>query len=441
MVEARAHFFAAADRLTALTRDGEVFLLSFLGEDSGFARLNHNRIRQAGQVRQREARVTLIRGRRNAEGACSLAGEAGIDQARLQQLIGELRQQLDWVENDPHLHYATEVASSEDIRESSLPESQHAQARLMEKAEGLDLVGIWANGQVYRGFANSLGQRNWFSAGSFNLDWSLCLPGGQAVKCGYAGRAWDEAALDQHLDQARGHLRLLANPRREVKPGRHRVYLAPRALGELLGLLDWGGFGLKSHKTRQTPLLKMIQDGKRLHPAVTLEEHHADGFSPRFTPAGFIKPEAVTLIAEGGYRDCLADPRSAAEYGAAVNADVESTQSLVMNPGDIPEQAVLERLGTGIYISNLWYCNYSDRSQCRFTGMTRFACFWVEDGQLQAPIPVLRFDESLYHLLGEGLIGLTRERELILDSATYGGRSTASMRLPGVLVRDFNFVM
>jgi len=46
----------------------------------------------------------------------------------------------------------------------------------------------------------------------------------------------------------------------------------------------------------------------------------------------------------------------------------------------------IAELGTGIYVSNLHYLNYSDRQACRMTGMTRFACFWVENGELVAPI-------------------------------------------------------
>ena len=71
------------------------------------------------------------------------------------------------------------------------------------------------------------------------------------------------------------------------------------------------------------------------------------------------------------------------------------------------------------------------------TGMTRFATFWVENGEIQAPLNVMRFDDSAYRLLGDNLLGLTAEREFILDSASYGERSTGSARLPGALVKDF----
>ncbi len=102
---------------------------------------------------------------------------------------------------------------------------------------------------------------------------------------------------------------------------------------------------------------------------------------------------------------------------------------------------MLRQLGRGIYIGNVWYLNYSDRVACRTTGMTRFATFWVEDGALQAPIDVMRFDETIYRMLGENLVGLTAEREWILDPSTYSQRSTATTHVPGALIEDFTLTL
>jgi len=151
----------------------------------------------------------------------------------------------------------------------------------------------------------------------------------------------------------------------------------------------------------------------------------------------------VILIDAGTFRNCLVSPRSAKEYGVPTNgaSNGETPQSFDMAAGDIPRQDVLQCLDTGVYINNVWYLNYSDRSACRMTGMTRFATFWVEHGVIQAPLNVMRFDASMYHMLGEHLLGLTRARELILNTSTYHQRSTRSSRVPGALVDDFNFTL
>jgi hypothetical protein len=53
----------------------------------------------------------------------------------------------------------------------------------------------------------------------------------------------------------------------------------------------------------------------------------------------------------------------------------------------------------------------------------------------------MRFDESIYRMLGEHLLGLTTERELVLNTSTYHQRSTGSSRVPGALIDDFNFTL
>jgi predicted Zn-dependent protease len=73
--------------------------------------------------------------------------------------------------------------------------------------------------------------------------------------------------------------------------------------------------------------------------------------------------------------------------------------------------------------------------------MTRFATFWVEDGDIVAPVNVLRFDDTAYHLFGDHLEGLTDTAELLLDPMSYGHRSTASSRLPGAVVGAMRFVL
>jgi predicted Zn-dependent protease len=110
-------------------------------------------------------------------------------------------------------------------------------------------------------------------------------------------------------------------------------------------------------------------------------------------------------------------------------------------PGALAESDVLKALGTGLYISNLWYLNFSDRPAGRITGMTRFATFWVENGSIVAPVTPMRFDDSVYRILGESLVDFTRERELLPDTSTYVERQTGSARLPGALLSALRFTL
>ncbi len=434
-------FFTLVQRLSQELVGQEVLLGSLAGEVSDFVRLNHNRVRQAGTVRQYTLQLDLIEGQRHACGECDLSGDDKADALRLARLLGLLREQRAQLPEDPHLLYATEA--HEIVRQPAheVIASEQALEQLIRSAGDLDLVGIWASGTIVHGFASSLGHCDWHETASFNLDWSCYLAADKAVKLGYAGQSWDPQVLERKLDAAREQIEVLARPARTLTPGGYRTYLAPRALEEILGMMSWGGFGLKSHRTAQTPLLKMVRDGWNLHPSFTLIENHAGGLTPPFTDRGFRKPAAVTLIENGRYRDCLVSPRSAREYGAEVNCAGEIPESLDLAGGDIAPDEILAALDTGIYVNALWYCNFSDRNHCRITGMTRFACFWVENGAIVAPIGVMRFDDSVYRMLGSELQGFTRERELLVDPGTYQQRTTASARLPGALIGDFRLTL
>jgi predicted Zn-dependent protease len=435
------YFFTLADALQAQLRGAETLLLAFDGEDSDFIRFNRARVRQAGGVARHSLALDLIEADRHAAARTELAGSLGQDLPQLQYLLEDLRGQRTHLPADPYLNYATDGRSGESRVASTLPTRAAALEAIVGASEGLDLVGIWATGTIYTGFANSLGQRNWHTCESFNLDWSCYHDRDKAVKADYAGLHWDPTELQIRMQGARSDLEVIKRPPVSIEPGRYRVYLAPRALREVLDMMAWGGFGLKSQRTGQSPLIRMQTEGLHLDPAMQLSEHHGRGLEPPFTAEGFAKPERTGLVADGECQESLVCARSAREYDVHVNAAAEWPASLDMAPGRLAAGDVLDALDTGLYVNNLWYLNFSDRNQARITGMTRFACFWVEDGKVQAPINVMRFDDSLYRMLGENLLGLTRRRELLLDAGTYGGRSSHSVELPGALIEGLTFTL
>jgi hypothetical protein len=61
-------------------------------------------------------------------------------------------------------------------------------------------------------------------------------------------------------------------------------------------------------------------------------------------------------------------------------------------------------------------------ASCRMTCMRRFETFRVEGGKIKAPRNVMRFDGSLFRILGDILLALPAEREMVIDNATYGRR-------------------
>ncbi len=437
----RDYFYTLADTAMKLIADTEFATLNFSGEQSDFVRLNNNRVRQAGNVRQMTVHLDLIDGRKHAAISAELCGDQTLDTQRLKDMINTTRKQRQVLPDDPFLNFATEKNDSDYDSQNTLPDTDDSLNVIFKEAAGLDLVGIWANGQLYRGFANSAGQRNWYHNANFNFDWSVYHSSDKAVKMGYAGFDWDSSLLASKMSSVREALAIMGKQPVSLTPGKYRVYLAPAALYEFLSMVIWQGFSLEDVKTAQTPLLQMVTDGRKVDSSIQLTDNRVDGFASAFSAEGFILPDSVKLIDSGCYHSSLASARSAKEYGEPVNADYEYPSSLDLAAGDIDVENILKTLDTGIFISNLWYCNFSDHEACRITGMTRYACFWVEKGKIVAPINVMRFDETFYNLLGKNLFGLTSQREVILDPDSYHQRSTSSARLPGLLANDFQLTL
>ncbi|MCU1723517.1 TldD/PmbA family protein [Pseudomonas sp. 5P_5.1_Bac1] len=420
----------------------EQFTLSYAGEHSQFIRFNHARVRQAGDVHQSSASLKLIADGRQAELNLTLSGDADIDRQRLGEALAQLRQTLPLIPPDPYLLLNDSAWESHDQQEQPLPDSASVLKQIEAGAGDLDLVGIYAAGPICRGFASSSGAFGWHQANSFNFDWSLFHANGQAVKANYAGQVWDDELFARRLAQAREQLDYLGRPLKTLAPGQYRAYLAPAALEEIVGMLGWGGFSAQSIANKHSPLQRLYSGEASLSPLVNLAEQVSGSLSPAFSEEGYPRSD-LRLIDQGRALEQLTNARSAAEFQRQANGAEpwESPSALSMAGGELAEADVLAQLGTGLYISNLWYLNYSDLPAARMTGLTRFACFWVEDGQIHAPVSTMRFDDSVYSLLGTQLEALTQERELMLSTSTYGQRQTGSNHLPGALVKRLTLTL
>lgn len=424
---------SGADRVTLLLK----------AEASDFIRFNRGAVRQATQVHQAYATLAVVRGLRRIESTLSLSGQADADTARLLDERRVLVGQLDDLPDDPFLLLPDQVVSSHRHETGTLPGVDTLVAAVADAAQRLDFVGFYAGGPVVRAFADSRGQRNWHHVESFHIDWCLYHAADKAVKSAYAGTHWHTPEFMHRVAAAAQRLQLLARPPRALKAGGYRAYFTPTAMVELLGTAGWSGFGAKARRTGTSSLGRLAQGDARLHERVTLHEDTAHGVAPAFTEQGFTKPERVVLVQGGRAVDTLNSPRSAREFSLLANGanGQETPEAMSMAPGDLPASDVLSALGTGLYVSNLWYLNYSDRPACRMTGMTRFACFWVEGGRLVEPLEVMRFDDSFLRMFGEGLLGLTDQAEPIPESGTYLERQLASVTTPGALVEGWRLTL
>ncbi|HJV62975.1 MAG TPA: metallopeptidase TldD-related protein [Albitalea sp.] len=437
-------FFEALAAQVCEPPDGADRVTLYLkAESSDFVRFNHAAVRQATHVTQASATLAVVRAARRIESTMSLSGHPETDGCALLAERAALLAQLDDVPDDPYLLLPQEVSCSSRHEAGELPSVEQLVATVAEAARGLDFVGFHAGGPVVRAFADSRGQRHWHHVESFHIDWCLYHQADKAVKTSYAATRWDGDEFARRVALGAQRLPLLAQAPRQLEPGSYRAYFTPTAMGELLGTLAWSGFGAQARRTGTSSLSRLEHHDAQLSSHMHLSEDTAHGLAAGFTAEGFAKPASVSLIDAGRAAGTLNSPRSARQYGLQANGagSQESPEALRLAPGALAEADVLRALDTGLYVSNLWYLNYSDRQACRMTGMTRFACFWVEGGRIAAPLGVMRFDDSFLRMFGEGLIALTDHAELIPENSTYKERQLASLTTPGALVEGWRLTL
>ncbi|MEZ4845790.1 MAG: metallopeptidase TldD-related protein [Bdellovibrionota bacterium] len=437
----KSFFYDIADKLFKNLQGDEWGELYLSSENTDFVRINQSQIRQPGHVTQHFLTLRLGNDQKKISSTFTIAGNLAEDLKKAVHELSTLRHEMPQAPNDPYLVKIAQSTQIETESKNELPSHEQALDALLSRAKKIDLVGLYTSGDLYRGFASSFGQRNWFSTRSFQLDWSLFHRADNALKSSFMGDRWEEQKFDHKWQHDIEQFQILGKTRKSLAPGNYRVYLSPSAMDEIVKLLSWNAFSLKALRNKSSSFLKLSADEEHMSTDLTVLENISLGISPTFNSHGDLKPSRVPLIEKGQYTNSLISSRSSKEFDIEGNAaeDHEQPTSLELAAGKLDQHKATQELHTGIFVNNLWYMNYSDRMSCRTTGMTRFATFWVENGKISHPIQVLRFDESLFRALGSNLESLTSEREMILSSDTYGERKTTCALLPGALINNFNF--
>ena len=452
----RARFEELAQAIESGCAPGEFACATFEAERSEFARINGARLRQAGRVERAVARIRLVQGDRQAIHQLTLPGlEQGVGDlaSAVHESLASLRQVLADCAPDPLLDVNRDPVQSDD---RDTPDGAKAFDRaafmktVADAAGPADLVGFCAAGPLARGFCSSSGSRQWYQRERVSFDWSIHLPidaagGGdrKAVKASWSGPAFNADQVSQAIADSRRDAQVMARPVMRLAPGDYRALLSPRAFADLLEMLCWGGFSARAHHAGQSPLAWLRSGKTTLSPMLSMAEDLDAGLAPGFQADGYPRPRRTALIDAGRFADWLVSPRTAREYQVAGNAagDAEMPETLRVQTGSMTAADALAALGTGLSISNFWYLNFSDRPSARVTGMTRFACLWVENGEPVAPVEAMRFDDSLYRLLGDQLVALGDTAVLMPAGDTYDGRATGGIEVPAALLGGLRFAL
>lgn len=438
----RRSFDAVADKVLANLQVDEAVTLNLAAEETLFIRFNSNKVRQNTQVEQLVMTLQLQAAGRTSEMSRTLSGNIETDCEAMLNVLSLCREESSILPLDPHQVPLENHGCSDETFRGVLLHVDAVVDAVLGPAQGSDLAGLYAAGSIIRANRNSKGQRHWFASQSFFMDYSL-YDGSRAVKGNYASSQWDQTQWVANLAHSKNLLSLMAKPLQTVRPGTYRTYLAPCAVADLVGMLGWDALSASAWKQGRSPFKKLADKECSLSVQLHITENFGLGLSPRFNELGEVSEPMLALITAGQLSNLLVSARTSKEFGLVSNgaSASEGPRALDMAPGTLEEKAVLQQLGTGLYLSNLHYLNWSDPVSARVTGMTRYACFWVENGEIVGPIKDMRWDESLYEALGSKLVALTQHTAVVPSVDTYSQRALGGSRTPGALIDHFTFTL
>jgi predicted Zn-dependent protease len=222
----------------------------------------------------------------------------------------------------------------------------------------------------------------------------------------------DLSRSSSRLDVAGSVVRAVAQARAsggrtELPAGRYEVVLGAEATGELLGFLPDTGFsgtlaaagiGITTRAGQQAvaPLVEVADDGG------------ADvGLPIGFDIEGVTK-RRVAFFAGGRVGEAVTDLATAAALGrpstghahiAREQVPEPAAANIVMAGGPHTEDELIAQVEQGVYLQRFWYTRLVERVAGTITGVTRDACFLIENGRLTAPLDGMRFTESVLSVL------------------------------------------
>ncbi len=427
----------------------EAFSLSIHAEESDYIRFNHARVRQTGHVSQAEATLFFQKASmKSMTLSVSLTDDVSLNTKRLCDALVKARDFTETVHDDPYLVPFTLCESSEARFEATLPPVEETVVFITQTAHDLDLVGLLTQGRVFRYVRHTKGTRHTFETHSLVFDYSLYGERTgeghiQSVKQIVYATHDAHALIGESLTKARQQLYDLSKPTIVLVPGHYRVYLEPAAVCDIMSLFSWNGVSAASYKKGASALAQWIDGKVSLSPSIRFSDDFTLGLTPRFNSNGECAPACLPIADKGRFSQMIVSSRTAKEYGleSTYATDGEGLRSIHMAPGGLRKEDILKALDTGIYISNVHYLNWSDPNSARITGMTRFACFWVENGMIIGPIQDMRFDDSIYSLFGDAVEGVTDFVEKLPETDTYDERSIGGSCISGLLLKKMSFTL
>jgi len=220
--------------------------------------------------------------------------------------------------------------------------------------------------------------------------------------------------------------------------GQYTVILEPAAVGQLLLLLAFMGFGVKTFYQKRSFMAGKI--GQKI--AGDNFSVYEDPFDSSFNTQPFdyegVAKQKVTLIENGiargvvsnSYYANLLGEKSTGHALPPNNTYGPYPKNMVVSPGDSSIDDMIKATQKGILITHFWYLNFLNPMKTMVTGTTRDGTFMIDNGQISSPIKNMRTNQSILDAFS-GITAISK------DSIVYPQYSVL-MKVPAMMIDNFN---
>jgi predicted Zn-dependent protease len=409
-----------------------------IGNNEQLTRFANNEIHQHVAETNVEVRVRAVQGQQIGVAVTNDLSAKGLGRA-LQQAVAIAERQApnpDW-QSLPAPQPMTPVDGFVAATAECTPDQRAAAVgtivRLAQEA-GLIAAGAFSTATQEIAVANSLGVWAYHPATSTDLSTVVMneTSGWAAAASRNVGEIDAELLGRQAVDKA-----LRSRDPQPLGAGTYPVVLEPYAVAEMLGYLNYLGFGALALQEGRSPLELGAQQAS---PLVTIYDdgHDLQGLPMPFDWEGVPK-QRVNLIDQGVTRTVVYDTLTASKDKVestghalpAPNTYGPLALNLHMQPGDLSTADLIKNIERGVYVTRFWYVNVVQPKQAILTGMTRDGTFLIENGEIAGPVRNLRFTQNAIEALRDvEAVG----RDTVIDRGYFG-----ATRAPALRIGAFNF--
>jgi predicted Zn-dependent protease len=285
----------------------------------------------------------------------------------------------------------------------------------------VDLAGLLAISRMSTSYGDSAG--GFAHERHHRIDYHVTASGDH-------GSGWaEQQGLSIDADQVMAATRraidkcIMAQDPIPFEPGPTTVILEPQAVGDLLSMAFWYGFGQRARDEGRSVFAH--HDGAFGKLSLYSDPAYSVNPTLSFTSGGEPLDKSVWLD-RGELQQLVTDRYWAHKQDLPLKS---SPGNLILSGEGSAVDDLVKSTPDGILVTRFWYIRATDQGTLGFTGMTRDGTYRIDNGEITHPVVEMRWNESVLRLLNN-IVGSG-------EPVATGG--FFPMAMPALKVDDFPF--